>query len=67
MKTGDSTVRVASCAEVRADGKMYKTSERLRLDRFREHDVEIVVGVLDKKRARPGSESSLQAVHQFAS
>ena len=37
-------------AEVRADGKFYPTSERLRLDRFREHDVEIVVGVLDAKR-----------------
>ncbi len=36
--------------EVRADGKFYPTSERLRLDRFREHDVEIVVGVLDAKR-----------------
>lgn len=37
-------------AEIRADGKMYSTSERLRLDRFREHDVEVVVGLLDKKR-----------------
>jgi excinuclease ABC subunit A len=37
--------------EVRADGKIYRTSERLRLDRFREHDVEIVVGVLDRKPA----------------
>ncbi len=36
--------------EVRADGKFYPTSERLRLDRFREHDVEIVVGVLDAKQ-----------------
>src|SRR5580692_6849633 len=36
-------------AEVRADGKIYPTSEKLRLDRFREHDVEIVVGVLEKK------------------
>jgi len=36
-------------AEVRADGKIYRTSEKLRLDRFREHDVEIVVGVLEKK------------------
>jgi excinuclease ABC subunit A len=36
-------------AEVRADGKMYRTSERFRLDRFREHDVEIVVGVLERK------------------
>jgi excinuclease ABC subunit A len=37
-------------AEVRADGKLYPTSERLRLDRFREHDVEIVVGVLDARQ-----------------
>ena len=40
-------------AEVRADGKFYPTSERLRLDRFREHDVEIVVGVLEAKQRRP--------------
>src|SRR4051812_15095640 len=37
-------------SEVRADGKIYATSERLRLDRFREHDVEIVVGVLKAGR-----------------
>ncbi len=42
-------------AEVRADGKMHPTSQSLRLDRFREHDVEIVVGLLDKKR-RPDRE-----------
>jgi excinuclease ABC subunit A len=30
--------------EVRADGKIYSTAERLRLDRFREHNVEIVTG-----------------------
>src|SRR5881409_135254 len=35
-------------AEIRADGKIYSTDERLRLDRFREHNVEIVVGVLEK-------------------
>ncbi|MGO8700560.1 MAG: excinuclease ABC subunit UvrA [Limisphaerales bacterium] len=35
-------------AEVRADGKIYSTAEALRLDRFREHDVEIVVGRLEK-------------------
>ncbi len=34
--------------EIRADGKWYSTSEPFRLDRFKEHDVEIVVGVLDK-------------------
>jgi excinuclease ABC subunit A len=39
-------------AEIRADGKMFKTAEPFRLDRFREHDVEIVVGVLDKRRNR---------------
>ncbi len=37
-------------AEVRADGNMHATDQPLRLDRFREHDVEIVVGRLDKKR-----------------
>ena len=36
-------------AEIRADGKMYSTSEPFRLDRFREHDVEIVIGVLESK------------------
>src|SRR2546430_6455218 len=39
-------------AEVRADGKIYSTSERLRLDRFREHNVEIVVGVVEAGGAR---------------
>jgi len=39
-------------AEVRADGKIFPTNERLRLDRFREHNVEIVVGVLEKGSAR---------------
>jgi excinuclease ABC subunit A len=50
-------------AEVRADGKLYPTSERLRLDRFREHDVEIVVGVLDAKRRipMPGGRASPRA------
>jgi excinuclease ABC subunit A len=37
--------------EVRADGKFYPTAERLRLDRFREHDVEIVTGRLLAKTA----------------
>ena len=42
-------------AEVRADGKFYSTTERMRLDRFREHDVEIVVGVLDAKQRSRGA------------
>jgi excinuclease ABC subunit A len=37
--------------EIRADGKLYDTSQPFRLDRFKEHDVEIVVGVLDRKRS----------------
>jgi excinuclease ABC subunit A len=38
-------------AEVRADGKIYSTSEPFRLDRFGEHDVEIVVGRLERMRS----------------
>lgn len=37
-------------AELRADGRMYRTDEPFRLDRFREHDVEVVVGVLERRR-----------------
>jgi excinuclease ABC subunit A len=40
-------------AQVRADGKLYPTSERLRLDRFREHNVEIVTGAFSL-RQNPG-------------
>jgi excinuclease ABC subunit A len=40
-------------AEVRADGKLYRAAERLRLDRFREHDVEIVTGRLPAKSGAP--------------
>jgi excinuclease ABC subunit A len=32
-------------SEIRADGRIYSASEPFRLDRFREHNVEIVVGV----------------------
>jgi len=39
--------------QVRADGKLYSAAERLRLDRFREHDVEIVVGRMSKKEMAP--------------
>ena len=51
-------------AEVRADGKFYPTTERLRLDRFREHDVEIVVGVLDAKQERKKLHG-LHGLHQL--
>src|SRR5205085_3599084 len=36
--------------EIRADAKIYAAGERLRLDRFREHDVEIVTGRLCPRR-----------------
>jgi excinuclease ABC subunit A len=40
-------------AQVRADGKIFPTRERLRLERFREHNVEVVVG-----RLGPGNRGS---------
>ena len=46
-------------AEVRADGKIHSTSKQLRLDRFREHDVEIVVGVLEKKPRKSSKPSQM--------
>ena len=47
-------------AEIRADKKMYSTAEPFRLDRFREHDVEIVVGVLEKKESKDKTRKSPQ-------
>ncbi len=43
---------------VRADGKFHETSARLRLDRFREHDVEIVTGEC-AKTSTPAALSTL--------
>ncbi len=48
-------------AQVRADGQIYPTSERLRLDRFREHNVEIVVGLLEAKPRILGGRASPRA------
>ncbi|MEO8426206.1 MAG: excinuclease ABC subunit A [Verrucomicrobiota bacterium] len=42
-------------AEIRADGKICPTGKPFRLDRFREHDVEVVVGVLETPRAARAS------------
>jgi excinuclease ABC subunit A len=39
--------------QIRADGTIRPATERLRLDRFREHDIEIVTGVLER-RTRAG-------------
>lgn len=38
--------------EIRADGRLIRTERPLRLDRFKEHDVEVVVGVLEKAATR---------------
>jgi excinuclease ABC subunit A len=39
-------------AELRADGKMHRTDQPFRLDRFKEHDIEAVIGVLEKPGRR---------------
>ncbi len=44
-------------AQVRADGQLLATSQRLRLDRFREHNVEIVVGALRRNTTAAGRAS----------
>lgn len=48
-------------AEIRADGQMHSTEEPLRLDRFKEHDVEVVVGVLERPSARRKGVRSTEA------
>ncbi|HNQ88224.1 MAG TPA: excinuclease ABC subunit A [Verrucomicrobiota bacterium] len=41
-------------AEIRADGRLHSTTATFRLDRFREHHIEVVIGVLEApKRKRP--------------
>ena len=49
--------------KLRADGQYYSTRERLRLDRFREHDVEIVTGEIRKGSAR-GEKSTQQLIEE---
>ena len=51
-------------AEVRADGKFHPTSDRLRLDRFREHDVEIVTGKVARVVPNAPSHSTQQLVDE---
>jgi len=50
--------------ELRADGKIYDTSKPFRLDRFKEHDVEVVVGVTEKGSARSPGRTSQQLVDE---
>ncbi len=49
-------------AEIRADGKIYSTAEPFRLDRFREHDVEIVMGVVESKQRARSRHANTQAL-----
>jgi excinuclease ABC subunit A len=46
--------------EIRADGKIFDASKPFRLDRFKEHDVEIIVGVAAARKSaaksRPGNQ-----------
>jgi excinuclease ABC subunit A len=51
-------------AELRADGKIHSTNEPFRLDRFREHDVEIVTGRLDARAGRATSASHQQLIDE---
>ncbi|HMP82277.1 MAG TPA: ATP-binding cassette domain-containing protein [Verrucomicrobiota bacterium] len=46
--------------ELRADGKMFDSSKPFRLDRFKEHDVEIVVGVAASRKSAANSRKSSQ-------
>jgi excinuclease ABC subunit A len=56
--------------EIRADRKIHNTNKPFRLDRFREHDVEIVVGVLERfaaaSRQSAGRPSPVAASRQSA-
>jgi excinuclease ABC subunit A len=53
-------------AEVRADGELRPTRTRLRLDRFREHNVEIVIGRLPGRREKVADGRTLQALIEEA-
>ena len=48
-------------SEIRADGKLRPASEQLRLDRFKEHDVEIVVGTVAASRPSAANSRSRKA------
>ncbi len=42
--------------QIRADGKIHDSSKAFRLDRFKEHDVEIILGVVEKGKGGVGQE-----------
>ena len=47
-------------AQLRADGKIFQTNEPFRLDRFREHNVEIVVGVAAARKSTAKQQNKSQ-------
>jgi excinuclease ABC subunit A len=58
--------------QIRVDGRLHSTSERLRLDRYREHTIELVIGPLAAPKAgRPSTpiqplvDQTLRAGHGF--
>jgi excinuclease ABC subunit A len=53
-------------AELRADGKIHPTKERLRLDRFREHDIEIITGTLPRSPRADSRRGALPAGESLA-
>ncbi|HTH49146.1 MAG TPA: excinuclease ABC subunit A, partial [Candidatus Limnocylindria bacterium] len=50
--------------EIRADGKWYATDQPFRLDRFKEHDIEAVIGVLERPGRGPAGRSGDAARQQ---
>jgi len=52
-------------SEIRVDGRICSTTERIRLDRYREHNLELIVGILkarqDAGRARELVDAGLKA------
>jgi excinuclease ABC subunit A len=51
-------------AELRADGKIHSTAEPFRLDRFREHNVEIVAGVLNARHSRAAANEPRRLIEE---
>jgi excinuclease ABC subunit A len=49
-------------AQVRVDGNFHSTAERLRLERYKEHDIEVVIGKLESGRRTRTARSSLDLV-----
>lgn len=51
-------------SQIRADGRIYSTAEPFRLDRFREHDIEIVVGQVSPFSRRSADKSPQQLIDE---